>query len=273
MAEYRHWPIAIPAASFIVMCWTASSDCGPEILMSPMWLTSKTPTPVRTARCSFIRPPCLGYSTGMSQPLKSTIFAPSWRWTAFNAVLRTIGVDGVSGDTMSLRRPAGAAQDGVTKYGNTRFFTRSTTGNARLYYTLRRYRSTTFYVWSSLPQVQYNLVSHFSSAESLAFLWGTERLPIMSAPSVLNSEAESKPVTRMESVRPKTVLCVDDEKIGLRVRKIMLESRGYAVLTATSGPEGLKVFDENQVDLVLLDYFMPDLNGGEVASEMRRRPA
>lgn len=172
---------------------------------------------------------------------------------------------------MSLRRPAGAAQDGVTKYGNTRFFTRSTTGNARLYYTLRRYRSTTFYVWSSLPQVQYNLVSHFSSAESLAFLWGTERLPIMSAPSVLNSEAESKPVTRMESVRPKTVLCVDDEKIGLRVRKIMLESRGYAVLTANSGPEGLKVFDENQVDLVLLDYFMPDLNGGEVASEMRRR--
>ena len=98
-----------------------------------------------------------------------------------------------------------------------------------------------------------------------------ERLPIMPAPSVLNSEAESKPVTRMESVRPKTVLCVDDEKIGLRVRKIMLESRGYAVLTANSGPEGLKVFDENQVDLVLLDYFMPDLNGGEVASEMRRR--
>jgi len=29
-----------------------------------------------------------GYSTGMSQPLNSTIFAPIWRWTAFNAVLR-----------------------------------------------------------------------------------------------------------------------------------------------------------------------------------------
>ena len=46
-------------------------------------------------------------------------------------------------------------------------------------------------------------------------------------------------------MRPKTVLCVDDEKIGLRVRKIMLESRGYQVLTANNGPEGLKVFDEN----------------------------
>jgi CheY-like chemotaxis protein len=75
----------------------------------------------------------------------------------------------------------------------------------------------------------------------------------------------------MGSVRPKTVLCVDDEKIGLRVRKIMLESRGYRVLTATSGPDGLTVFDENDVDLVVLDYYMPDVNGAEVASEIRRR--
>lgn len=93
----------------------------------------------------------------------------------------------------------------------------------------------------------------------------------MSAPALLNSEAELEPVITMNSARPKTVLCVDDEKIGLRVRRIMLESRGYAVLTASNGPEGLKVFDENHVDLVVLDYFMPDLNGGEVAAEMRRR--
>ena len=74
------------------------------------------------------------------------------------------------------------------------------------------------------------------------------------------------------SRRPRTVLCVDDEPIGLRVRKIMLESSGYRVLTAGSGSEGLKVFEENgHVDLVVLDYFMPGLNGGDVASEMRRR--
>ena len=93
----------------------------------------------------------------------------------------------------------------------------------------------------------------------------------MSAPALLNSEAELEPVTTMNSVRPKTVLCVDDEKIGLRVRRIMLESRGYTVLTASNGSEGLKVFEENHVDLVVLDYFMPELNGGKVASEMRRR--
>jgi CheY-like chemotaxis protein len=75
----------------------------------------------------------------------------------------------------------------------------------------------------------------------------------------------------MESGRTKTVLCVDDERIGLRVRKIMLESRGFNVLTASDGREGLAMFEEHPVDVVVLDYFMPDMDGGQVAAEMRRR--
>jgi CheY-like chemotaxis protein len=43
------------------------------------------------------------------------------------------------------------------------------------------------------------------------------------------------------------------------------------VLTASDGAEGLKLFEQNDVDVVVLDYFMPELNGGEVATEMRRR--
>jgi CheY-like chemotaxis protein len=75
----------------------------------------------------------------------------------------------------------------------------------------------------------------------------------------------------MEPVRAKTVLCVDDERLGLRVRKIMLESRGFRVLTASDGRHGLALFEEHTVDVVVLDYFMPDMNGGQVAAEMRRR--
>lgn len=78
-------------------------------------------------------------------------------------------------------------------------------------------------------------------------------------------------VSRVKNLGPKTVLCVDDEAIGLRVRKIMLESRGFKVLTASSGQQGLSVFDDNDVDLVVLDYYMPGMNGGDVAAEMRRR--
>ena len=78
-------------------------------------------------------------------------------------------------------------------------------------------------------------------------------------------------VSRMRAQGSKTVLCVDDEKVGLRVRKIMLESHGFKVLTASSGLQGLSLFDENEIHLVVLDYYMPGLNGGEVAAEMRRR--
>ncbi|HUI84577.1 MAG TPA: response regulator [Candidatus Binatia bacterium] len=78
-------------------------------------------------------------------------------------------------------------------------------------------------------------------------------------------------VSWMKAREPKVVLCVDDEKIGLRVRKIMLENHGFRVLTATTGEQGLALFEKNLIDLVVLDYYMPGLNGGEVAAEMRRR--
>jgi len=75
----------------------------------------------------------------------------------------------------------------------------------------------------------------------------------------------------MKSTATKTVLCVDDEKIGLRVRKIMLEGHGFRVLTATSGEQGLSLLEKNHIDLVVLDYYMPGMNGGDVAAEVRRR--
>ena len=65
----------------------------------------------------------------------------------------------------------------------------------------------------------------------------------MTVTSLLQLEVEADRVKRMESLPSKTVLCVDDEKIGLRVRKIMLESRGYRVLTASDGAEGLRLFE------------------------------
>ena len=89
--------------------------------------------------------------------------------------------------------------------------------------------------------------------------------------SQLNIEQQAATVSWMKAVGPKTVLCVDDEKIGLRLRKILLESHGFNVLTASSGPQGLALLDNHHVDLVVLDYYMPGLNGGQVAAEIRRR--
>ena len=66
------------------------------------------------------------------------------------------------------------------------------------------------------------------------------------------------------------VLCVDDEVIGLQVRKILLERAGYRVLTAADGPSGLEIFSAEPVEAVVLDYSMPGMHGGEVAVRMRQ---
>ena len=65
------------------------------------------------------------------------------------------------------------------------------------------------------------------------------------------------------------ILCVDDELVGLKVRKILLERAGYRVLTAMDGPSGLAVFENEPIEAVVLDYSMPGMHGGEVAGRMR----
>jgi response regulator RpfG family c-di-GMP phosphodiesterase len=66
------------------------------------------------------------------------------------------------------------------------------------------------------------------------------------------------------------LLCVDDEPLGLEVRKVVLQRQGYDVLTATNGREALKIFSANPVEAVILDYSMPEMNGCQVAAELKR---
>src|SRR5579871_2617027 len=94
----------------------------------------------------------------------------------------------------------------------------------------------------------------------------------MASSSHANTEPQFETtVGWMRSAGRKTVLCVDDEKVGLRVRKIMLEGAGFEVLTATSGEQGLALLEKHHVDLLVLDYYMPGMNGGDVAAEVRSR--
>jgi DNA-binding response OmpR family regulator len=66
------------------------------------------------------------------------------------------------------------------------------------------------------------------------------------------------------------ILSVDDEPAILATRQAILECEGYAVLSAADGDQALSVFIANQIDLVLLDYVMPGMNGGAVCQEMRK---
>ncbi len=67
-----------------------------------------------------------------------------------------------------------------------------------------------------------------------------------------------------------TILCVDDYEASLGGWCLYLQAAGYSVTTARAAHEALELFAVSPVDLVLLDYVLPDGNGGEVAETMRR---
>jgi len=69
----------------------------------------------------------------------------------------------------------------------------------------------------------------------------------------------------------KKILLVDDEPHILMAVKQVLECEGYNVTTVQDGHECLNKLEMVQPDLVLVDYFMPDMNGAQLCEEFRRR--
>jgi CheY-like chemotaxis protein len=65
------------------------------------------------------------------------------------------------------------------------------------------------------------------------------------------------------------ILCADDASTMLQGRKMLLEENGYQLLTAANGKELVQAFVSNTVDLVLLDYHMPQIDGGVAAMHMK----
>jgi two-component system response regulator CpxR len=71
-------------------------------------------------------------------------------------------------------------------------------------------------------------------------------------------------------MKPKrTILCVDDNEQSLSIRKVMLETRGYRVITSSNGEDALKVFKNGNIDLVLTDLVMPGLDGTELVARIK----
>ena len=69
--------------------------------------------------------------------------------------------------------------------------------------------------------------------------------------------------------KPRLILCIDDDDVALRVRRLLLSIAGYEVLTASSGEAGLEVLKRNPVDLVIADHFLSAKTGTEIAREMK----
>ena len=72
---------------------------------------------------------------------------------------------------------------------------------------------------------------------------------------------------------PARLLVVDDTAVNVKLLADLLGAKGFAVVTASAGPEALEKVEKERPDLVLLDVMMPGMSGYEVCKKLRENPA
>ena len=65
------------------------------------------------------------------------------------------------------------------------------------------------------------------------------------------------------------VLCIEDDAEMIDLIRLILERKGFEVLEAVGGKEGLEVSRREMPDLILLDLMMPEVDGWEVFRQLR----
>lgn len=72
------------------------------------------------------------------------------------------------------------------------------------------------------------------------------------------------------SGRRRHVLCVDDAEPELMLLARILEMNGWTVTTSCDPVQAAKAFANSEFDLAILDYEMPNMNGGELAAKLKQ---
>jgi two-component system cell cycle response regulator DivK len=67
-----------------------------------------------------------------------------------------------------------------------------------------------------------------------------------------------------------TILYIEDNPDNMLLVQRALEARGYRLLKAANGIDGVSMAQENRIDLILLDINLPDIDGYEVAKRLRK---
>lgn len=67
----------------------------------------------------------------------------------------------------------------------------------------------------------------------------------------------------------KRVVCIEDEPEMIDLVRLILSRKGFEVIGANGGIEGLEVVREEEPDLILLDLMMPDMDGWEVYQQIK----
>ena len=76
----------------------------------------------------------------------------------------------------------------------------------------------------------------------------------------------------MAEEKKKVVVCIEDEPEMIALVKLILGRKGFELVGAVGGREGLDTVRKLKPDLVLLDLMMPDMGGWEVYQQMKADP-
>jgi len=66
-----------------------------------------------------------------------------------------------------------------------------------------------------------------------------------------------------------TLLLIDDDEANTQILEIILEDAGFKPDAALTGAEALRKLKQNQYDLILLDYVLPDVKGDDLAADIQ----
>jgi DNA-binding response OmpR family regulator len=93
----------------------------------------------------------------------------------------------------------------------------------------------------------------------------------MAKAAAKSSAAETKPAAQeISAAKTKRILLVDDDQEIIESMRITLEAKGYTVIVARDGNQGLVMCEKEDPDLVILDMMMPKRSGFLVLEKLRR---
>lgn len=135
--------------------------------------------------------------------------------------------------------------------------------------------------WQNLKEVLQSACSSFLDRQSLRAegtrssfdsKWTSRSgAPERGAPTPPMGQASTGSELLPEESGPAHVLVVDDNEINRRVVTRMLEKLGYRATCAPDAASALKLLREATFDLAMIDYFMPDMDGPELAETIRHK--
>ena len=87
----------------------------------------------------------------------------------------------------------------------------------------------------------------------------------------LGAASGSRSVARQRNARPRRIVLVDDQEDSRSMLKVLFEARKHEVYDAADGPQGIALIEAHRPDVAAIDIGLPEMNGFEVAQQIRKR--